>query len=155
MKNIVKIFGEAFLLAIAFLLTMMIVLHAKDDKGHEGMMQITGYRMAEWKEDEGIGFDIYEKESQKILPEIKLAQSSITTGTYTVNDLFEANVSDEIEMAIALKKMTTPDGREITYPSDTTDIIFDSAGIYIVDFEIRNENRRVSQRQIKIPVNAG
>ena len=155
MKNIVKIFGEAFLLAIAFLLTMMIVLHTKDDKGHEGIMQITGHRMAEWKEDEGIGFDIYEKESQKVLPNIKLAQSSITTGTYTVNDLFEANVSDEIEMVIALKKMTTPDGREITYSSDTTDIIFDSAGIYTIDFEIRNENRRVSQRQIKIPVNAG
>lgn len=153
MKNIVKIFGEAFLLAITFILTMNIVLHTKDEKGHEGIMQITGHHMAEWKDDEGIGFEVYEKESKKVLPEIKLAQSSITTGRYTVNNLFEANVSDEIATVIALKKMTTPEGKEITYPSDTTEIIFDSSGIYIIDFEIRNENRRVSQRQIKIPVN--
>lgn len=153
MKNIVKIFGEAFLLATAFILTMMIVLHAKDDNGHEGMMQITGYRMAEWKEDEGIGFDVYEKESKKTLPEIKLAQNSITTGKYTVNELFEANVSDEIEAVIALKKMTTPEGREITYPSGTAEIVFDSSGIYLIDFDVKNESKRVSHRQMKIPVN--
>lgn len=153
MKNIVKIFGEAFLLATAFILTMMIVLHAKDNKGHEGIMQITGYRMAEWKEDEGIGFDVYEKESKKTLPEIRLAQNSITTGKYTVNELFEANVSDEIEAVIALKKMTTPEGREITYPSGTTEIVFDSSGIYLIDFDVKNESKRVSHRQMKIPVN--
>ncbi len=153
MKQVVKIFGEAVLVVIAFMLTMYFVMYTEDEKGHVGIMQVTGHHMADWKDDEGTGFDTYLQQSEKLLPETQFTHQKIKTGIYSIDQLITVKNNAEEDITIILKKVTTPERIERLYPVDATDIAFDTAGIYTIDFEVRDADRRVSQRQIKIPVN--
>lgn len=154
MEQIVKIFGGALLAGICMLLVFSLVYGTPEETG---LLETGGALVeADWRADSGTGFASYGKESGEAFPEAAFTGGgALQTGTYRVTDLFTVTAGNTEEVRITLLSVTDPAGNRNEDVKDKEEITFPVSGIYTVSLRIADAERRVTERQVQIPVNGG
>lgn len=151
MEKIVTLFSGAVIAMFVFSFAVWILFQKQDAGGYEGVLETAGSSMAVWKENSRMGYEAYLEECMELFPKAEFLHQSLTIGTYSAAQLFCAYDSTGNEAGIKLCKLIKPNGQEIELSDNQ--VTFDNSGVYSLQFEVRDSDRRVCTQYIKIPVN--
>lgn len=150
MEKIITIFGDTIFLGAVFLAVFLIAFSTEDEMGRKGILQIVGNGMTEWKEDNDAGYFVYQAECEESFPKAVLQRQTIFPGTYDMNELFAAYDNFGNAAQIRLYQVTFADGQQKEVTENR--VTFDVPGIYVLQFEVKDEEQRISDQKVFIPV---
>jgi len=159
MEQIGRIYGKFILEGIAVVcLSGFLFNNFLDDAGNIGLLYAIGRYLpkVEEKYDSYTDFgEIYLEESHKSAPEIKYVAGAVDTGVVQLSQIIKAVDYSGSELAIEILSIKNMDDVEMIEVCnlETTQIVFERAGIYRVEVRAVDDGNRVTKCQIKIPVN--
>lgn len=155
MDKIAKIFGGALLCGICFTMLFTLVFHSADGNGNEGILKMVGSKFGGmWSDESTEGFRVYETEAAKEFPQITYAAAgALGVGVYELGTVVKAYDYMGNPVQVKISSMTLPDGTEKKGLEKTTQLTFQSPGIYVLKLKAKDNWNRESIKEVKIPVN--
>lgn len=155
MRQIVEMYGRAFLYAICLVMLFIIVFRSADAAGNKGIIKQVGQKIkTSWTQDDDGGFDRYEEESREVFPDIiYCASGALTVGTYNVDEIIAAYDGAGNSLECKVTGIKYPNNSMFVEVMEISRLTFDTHGIYEICVRAKDSDNRKIVKCIVVPVN--
>lgn len=159
MKLVIDTYGEFFWDGMVLVLLFILLWYGvTDDDGNHGIFAMAGEMLTSESRDYREYCDFsegYLVESKKPAPQITYSGMALQTGLNRLSDCIKAYDDAGNELTVKIMSIIDMNGTDwiAFYSEDTTEIRFDSQGIYMVKVAAVSANKKRTICTIRIPVN--
>ena len=158
MKQLINAYGNFLIEGIVMVLLINWMFIGVKEEENIGIFEIIGAQMTSEQENYSDYKDFretYKKESTKGAPIIYFSGTHLTVGRNRLSDWIVIKDYSDNNLKPIVNSIKNINGTELVdgYDKITTEIVFQDAGIYIIDVEASDDCKRTSRCKMLIPVN--